>query len=93
MIAYTQDAAKDVLRHHERLIAFSTRSAEAFASRLALAEARIIRRPTTYRTLKDGETRRHSFRINRTTYLIDYRVESAGIVIFRVWHGRQDRPE
>lgn len=62
-------------------------------TRLALAERRIGERPRTYRRLKDGETRRYSFRINRTSYLVDYRIEPAQIVVLRVWHGRQNRPE
>ena len=44
------------------------------------------------RLLHDGETRRHSFRINRTTYLVDYLIEPDQVVVVRVWHGRQDRP-
>ncbi|MGH6951222.1 MAG: type II toxin-antitoxin system RelE/ParE family toxin [Vitreimonas sp.] len=93
MIGYTPDAARDVLRHQVRLSQFSTRSAEKFAAGLALAEVRIERRPMTYRRLKDGETRRYSFKINRVTYLVDYRIGPDCIVILRVWHGRQDRPE
>lgn len=61
--------------------------------RLSLAEERIEARPKTYRLLSDGGTRRYSFRINRTSYLIDYQVEPTQIVVLRVWHGRQDRPE
>jgi hypothetical protein len=31
-----------------------------------------------------SETRRYNFKVNRTTYLIDYRVEPAQIVVLRV---------
>jgi plasmid stabilization system protein ParE len=93
MIGYTPEAVRDVVRHQTRLRHFSKKSAEAFDLRLALAEVRIVRRPKTYRVLHDGETRRYSFRINRTTYLIDYRLDAAHIVVLRVWHGHQDRPE
>jgi plasmid stabilization system protein ParE len=62
-------------------------------ARLAKAEVRIDASPLTYRLLNDGETRRYSFRINRVSYLVDYRVESGRIVVLRVWHGRQDRPD
>jgi hypothetical protein len=61
-------------------------------ARLAIAERRIDARPQTYRLLSDQETRRYSFRINRTSYLVDYRLEPKQIVILRVWHGRQNRP-
>jgi plasmid stabilization system protein ParE len=93
MIGYTPEAARDLVRHQTHLSQFSDKSAQAFLSRLTLAEARTARRPKTYRVLHDRETRRYSFRINRTTYLIDYRIDAAHIVVLRVWHGRQDRPE
>jgi hypothetical protein len=92
MIGYALDAARDVVRHHARLSRISAKSAETFAAGLALAEIRVERRPRTYRLLKDGETRRYSFKVNRVTYLVDYQIEPDRIVIFRVWHGRQDRP-
>ena len=93
MIGYTLDALRDLVRHQARLSEFSPRAATAFASLLALAERRIETRPKSYRLLRDGETRRYSFKINRTTYLLDYRIEPDQIVVLRVWHGRQDRPE
>lgn len=92
MIGYTLEAVRDLVRHQVRLGALSVRSAETFAAKLVLAEARIEARPRTYRLLKDGETRRYSFKINRITYLIDYRVEPSQILVLRVWHGRQERP-
>lgn len=93
MIIYAPDAELDVERLHAWYAARSTEVADAFAARLELAEHRIEMRPTAYRKLRDGETHRYSFRINRTAYLIDYHVEPSQIVILRVWHGRQDRPE
>ena len=92
MIGYTPEAARDIVRHQRRLREFSAKSADMFASRLASAEIRIVRRPKMYRVLRDGETRRCSFSINRTTYLVDYRIGHAQIVVLRVWHGRQNRP-
>ncbi len=92
MIGYTIDATRDLVRHQVRLALRSVRSAEAFVARLALAEARIEARPRTYRLLSDGETRRYSFKLNRISYLIDYLIEPEQIVILRIWHGRQDRP-
>lgn len=62
-------------------------------ARLALAERRVSARPKAYRLLRDSETRRYSFRINRTTYLVDYQIEPTQIVVLRVWHGRQNRPD
>lgn len=93
MIIYAPDADKDVTRLHDWLQEFSSRAASAFMFKLALAERRISSRPRTYRRLSDGETRRYSFKLNRTTYLVDYQIEPARIVVLRVWHGRQDRPE
>lgn len=93
MISYTLDALRDIVRHQARLEQFSVRSASQFAARLALAETRIAQRPAMYRRLQDGETRRYGFAINRITYLIDYRIDGTGIVILRVWHGAQQRPQ
>jgi hypothetical protein len=76
MIGYTPDAARDVVRHQLRLDQLSTKAAGAFAAGLARAEMRIKSRPRTYRLLRDGETRRYSFRVNRTTYLVDYLIKS-----------------
>ena len=59
---------------------------------MRLAERRIEKRPLAYRRLRDRETRRYGFKINRTSYLVDYRIHPDQIVILRVWHGRQDRP-
>jgi plasmid stabilization system protein ParE len=92
VIIYAPDAEQDVERLHEWFLAHSGRAASAFMARLAIAEGRIDARPQTYRLLQDRETRRYSFRINRTSYSVDYQVEPDKIVILRVWHGRQDRP-
>ncbi len=92
MIIYAADAERDVERLHQRFVSFSTVAANAFMARLAKAEVRIEARPRTYRLLNDRETRRYSFRINRISYLVDYRIEPDQIVILRVWHGRQNRP-
>jgi plasmid stabilization system protein ParE len=92
MIGYTPAAARDVLGHQARLKEFGA-SSEAFAYGLSLAEARIQQRPLTYRLLRDRETHRYSFKINRVTYLVDYRIRVDLIVIVRVWHGCQDRPQ
>lgn len=75
MIIYAPDADADVTRHHDRLEEFSSGAAEAFMKRLADAEQRIEAHPRTYRLLRNRETRRFSFKLNRTTYLIDYHVE------------------
>lgn len=93
MIGYTLAAARDVLGHQARLKEFGAKSVEAFAYGLALAEARIQQRPMTYRLLRDRQTHRYSFKISRTTYLVDYRIRTDLIVILRIWHGRQDRPQ
>lgn len=93
MIVYSRLAEQDVERLHDWLMPFGARAAEEFMARLAAAEQRTEARPLTYRRLRDGETRRHSFRMNRTTYLLDYRVEGTDMVVLRIWHGRQDRPE
>ncbi|HRO02648.1 MAG TPA: type II toxin-antitoxin system RelE/ParE family toxin [Terricaulis sp.] len=93
MIVYAPDADRDVTRLHDGLLGFSLRAASAFMFKLALAERRIGARPQTYRRLRDGQTRRYSFKLNRTTDLVDYQIEPAQIVVLRVWHGRQDRPE
>jgi len=92
MIGYTLEAARDVVRHQLELGRYSTRAAQAFADGLELAERRIEARPETYRRLRDGETRRYSFKVNRISYLVDFRIEPEIKVILRVWHGRQDRP-
>ena len=92
MIVYAPDAEHDVERLHQWFLERSKRGAAAFMARLALAEGRVEARPLTYRLLNDGSTRRYSFRINRISYLVDYRVEPNQIVILRVWHGRQNRP-
>ena len=92
MIIYAPDAECDVERLHAWYADRSTAAARAFMARLELAEHRIETRPKTYRTLRDRETRRYSFKINRTTYLVDYQIEPTQIVILRVWHGRQNRP-
>ncbi len=52
MIGYAQDAARDVLRHLKHLLEFGDKPAGVFATSLALAEARIERRPRTDRILK-----------------------------------------
>lgn len=93
MIVYAPDAERDVERLHARHEEFSAAAAEAFMAHLAFAERRIETRPLTYRVLTDRETRRYSFRINRISYLVDYRIVPDKIVILRIWHGRQDRPE
>lgn len=93
MIIYAPAADADVTRLHDRLAAFGAGPVETFMARLAFAEQRIEARPLTYRLLRDRETRRYSFGINRTTYLVDYQIEPTRIVVLRVWHGRQDRPE
>lgn len=93
MIGYAPDAGRDVTRLHDGLGAFSLKAAEAFMAEMNLAERRIEKRPLAYRRLRDRETRRYAFKINRTTYLIDYRIRPDQIVILRVWHGRQDRPD
>ena len=92
MIGYTPDASRDILRPYLQLLDSSARAAESFATRLALAERRIDPRPLKYRRLSDPGTRRYGFKLNRTSYLIDYRIEPTHVVILRVWHGRQDRP-
>lgn len=92
-LVYAPEAESDVARLHARFLEHSSAAAEAFMSRLLLAERRISARPQAYRFLRDGETRRYSFRINRTAYLVDYQIEPTQIVVFRVWHGRQGRPE
>lgn len=92
VIVYAPDAEHDVERLHGWYMSRSARAAEAFMARLALAEHRIELRPGAYRMLSDGETRRYSFRINRTVYLMDYLVEAKQIVVLRVWRGRQERP-
>ncbi|HET9230944.1 MAG TPA: type II toxin-antitoxin system RelE/ParE family toxin [Vitreimonas sp.] len=93
MIIYAPAAERDVEHHHNRFLLHSAVAAEAFMARLALAERRIGASPKRYRILKDGETRRYSFKINRVSYLVDYQVEPQQVVVLRVWHGRQDRPE
>jgi plasmid stabilization system protein ParE len=93
LIIYAPEADRDVTVLHAQFLAYSEAAAAAFMVQLSLAEERVGARPRTYRLLRDGETRRHSFRINRTTYLVDYQIEPAQIVVLRVWHGRQDRPE
>lgn len=92
MITYSREAEQDVEKLHDWLLQFGPRSAELFMARLALAERRIAGHPLMYRCLGDGETHRYAYRINRTTYLVDYRVEATAIVVLRVWHGRQHRP-
>ena len=92
MIGYALEAARDVVRHQVQLGRFSFRAAQAFAAGLELAERRIEARPETYRLLRDGQTRRYSFKVNRTSYLVDFRIEPEIKVILRVWHGRPDRP-
>lgn len=92
MIIYAPEAERDVERFHVWYVNRSAVAAEAFMSRLALAEHRIEMRPRAYRTLRDRLTRRYTFRINRTTYLVDYQIEPDQIVVLRVWHGRQNRP-
>ncbi|MBL8547308.1 MAG: type II toxin-antitoxin system RelE/ParE family toxin [Hyphomonadaceae bacterium] len=92
MIIYAPDAERDVERLHQRFVTLSAIAATTFMARLTQAEVRIEARPRTYRLLNDRETRRYSFRINRISYLVDYRIEPDQIVILRVWHGRQDRP-
>ncbi len=92
MIVYSREAEADVEWFHNWLLAHSVRAAEIFMERLAVAEQRIAARPHAYRQLQDRETRRFSFRLNRTTYLLDYRVEAERVVILRVWLGRQHRP-
>ena len=93
MIIYAPDADRDVTRLHDRLKQFSAKAAEIFMTHLSLAEQRIEARPLTYRRLRDERTRRYAFKINRVSYLVDYRIEPAQIVILRVWHGRQRRPQ
>ena len=93
MIVYAPNAERDVLQFHEWYLTHSAPAADAFMARVALAERRLAGRPRAYRLLGDGETRRYSFKINRTTYLVDYRIEPKQIVVLRVWHGRQNRPE
>jgi plasmid stabilization system protein ParE len=93
VIVYSRDAEQDVERLHDWLVEFGARSAEVFMVRLAIAERRMEDNPLRYRRLRDGGTRRYSFRLNRTTYLMDYRVDAGAVVVLRVWHGRQDRPE
>lgn len=92
MIIYAPNAAHDVERLHQWFAKHSRAAAVAFMARLAKAEVRIEARPLTYRLLNDQETRRYSFRINRTSYLVDYQIEPSQIVILRVWHGRQNKP-
>lgn len=93
MIIYAPDAERDVERLHAWYADRSAIAAEIFMTRLAWAEHRIETRPKAYRALRDRETRRYSFKVNRTTYLVDYRIEPERIVVLRVWHGRQQRPE
>ena len=93
MIEYSREAAEDVDRHHEWLLALSTRAAAAFMAQIALTETRLTTRPRAYRILKDNATRRATFRLRRTTYHLDFQIENNGIVVLRVWHGRQDRPD
>ncbi len=92
MIVYAPAADCDVARLHDWLLERSPSAAKWFSMQLQSAERRISARPRAFRLLNDGETRRHSFRINRTTYLVDYLIEPDQIVVVRVWHGRQDRP-
>ena len=92
MIIYAPDAEQDVERLHQQLLARSNRAAEAFMAQPAIAERRIDAHPRTYRLLSDEVTRRYSFRINRISYLVDFRLEPQQIIILRVWHGRQNRP-
>jgi len=72
VIIYAPDAERDVERLHAWYLDRSAAAAEAFMTRLALAEKRIEARPRAYRTLRDRETRRYSFKINRTSYLVDF---------------------
>jgi plasmid stabilization system protein ParE len=92
VIEYAPEADADVERQHDWLWAVSVRAAEQFMIEIASAESQIESRPLTWRALADGETRRYSFHIHRTSYHLDYRIEPSRIVILRVWHGRQDRP-
>lgn len=92
MIIYAPDADKDVTHLHDWLSEGSARGAAEFMTRLALAERRIEARPQMYRKLRDGETRRYAFKLNRRSYLVDYQIEPKQIVVLRVWHGRQERP-
>lgn len=93
MIVYSPDAEADVERHHEWLMMFSVRAAEAYDKALARVEVRIAESPLTFRVLGDGQTRRATFRLRRTTYHVDFRQLPDGVVVLRVWHGRQDRPD
>jgi len=92
MIGYALEAARDIVRHQVGLSRYSARAGRAFADALELCERRIEARPETYRRLSDGKTRRYSFRVNRTSYLVDYQIEPDLIVILRVWHGDRIGP-
>ncbi len=93
MIVYSISATRDVVRHFIRLGQLSSSAAAAFSVGIIGAEARIDSRPLTYRLLGNGQPRRYSFKVNRTTYLIDYSIEADQVVFLRIWHGRQNRPE
>jgi len=92
VIIYAPEADGDVARLHTWYLKRSAPAAAGFMAKLALAEQRIRPRPRAYRLLRDNDIRRYSFKISRTSYLIDFREELGQIVILRVWRGRQHRP-
>lgn len=92
MIIYAPDAEGDVTRLHDQLEERSVKAAADFMRHIAIAEKRIEARPIRYRQFRDQKARRYAFKINRITYLIDYRIDPSEIVVLRVWHGHQDRP-
>jgi len=92
VITLSAEAAADIERLHAWLLEHSARAAAFFETASATTLARIASRPSGFRLLSDGKTRRALFRLRRTSYHIDYRVLEAKIVIVRVWHGRRDRP-
>lgn len=59
---------------------------------LEAALKRLSIRPFVGRPGSKPNTREHTIRFGRSSYLIRYRVTDDAVIIIRIWHGKENRP-
>jgi plasmid stabilization system protein ParE len=84
-------ARRDLLRHEKYLQSHSPRAALRMFDRLTDRMRLLCEHPLIGIETHPGD-RELFVRFGKSSYVIRYQVTDEAVVIFRVWHGRQNRP-
>lgn len=88
---------KDAERDVRRLILFlegkSPRAAAKLGSVLEKGFQRLSAHPRIGRPTVTGEARLLTVGTRRASYVMRYAITSRGVLILRIWHGKEDRPQ